>query len=262
MSTRVGGGAGAPAGKTVESKDLGADIQRALELLKALADIGDLEGRKKILLAAGGKEPLTPRTLTAVAAMYARLDMPLTPKGIVRFKAERALIGGNAIAGPVARAYVRALDGGEVLFRIDRTEELELRPADRACLNFLRTWSRVAGAEPMGRLKEALGLGNPPVPKDAQPLMNEYVGLSTVREVSRVTTTRNVTLSSEGLKKMVEAIEAEKAGVAAKDDKLAVAAAAKAEKAAPRPMTATSMPTPKPRPSPSAPKTALPRFPR
>lgn len=254
--------------KTVEAKDLGADIQRALELMKALADLGEIAGRKKILALAGGKEPLTPRSLGAVAALFARLDMPLTPKGILRFKSDRGLVGGNAIAGPVARAYLRAVDGGEVLFRIDRTEELELRPADRACLNFLRTWSRTAGAEPMGRLKEALSLGNPPVPPDAQPLMNEYVGLSTVREVSRVTSTRNVTLSSEGLKKMVEAIEAEKAGVVAKDDKVAAAVAARAdriEKAVPKPMTATSMPTPGARPKivpSSAPKTALPRFPK
>lgn len=252
--------------KTVEAKDLSPDIQRALELLKALTDLGDVVGRKKILVAAGCREPLTPRTLTAVASLFAGLDMPLTPKGILRFKSDRVLVGGNAIAGPVARAYVRALDGGEVLFRIERTEELELRPADRACLNFLRTWSRTAGAEPMGRLKEALGLGNPPVPKGAQSLMNEYVGFSTVREVSRVTSTRNVTLSSEGLRQMVEAIEAEKAGTAAKDDKIAAAiaarAAAKNEKAAPKPMTATSMPVPKPRPSPSVSKTALPRLPK
>ncbi len=250
-----------PPPKTVDAKNLDAGAQRVLELMRALAELGEIEGRKKILTLAGAREPLTPRTLTAIAALYARLDMGFDPRGIARFKAERGLVSGNAIGGQVAKAYVRALDGGEVLFRIDRAEEQELRPADRACLNFLRTWSRTAGAEPMGRLKEALGLGNPPVPKDAQPLMNEYVGVATVREVSRVTTTKNVPLTSEGLRTMVEGLEAEKASSSS--------AAAVAVKAAPKPMTATSMPMPRARPAASsaaaasvAPRTALPRFPK
>jgi septal ring-binding cell division protein DamX len=160
----------------------------------------------------------------------------------------------------VAKAYVRALDGGEVLFRIERTEELELRPADRACLTFLRAWSKTAGAEPMGRLKEVLGLGNPPVSPGAQPLMNEYVGAATVREVSRVTTTRGVSLTSDGLRRMVEAMEAEKAGKPAPTTPQAAAPA-------PRPMTATSMPTARARPAPApaapaAPAPAAPAGPR
>lgn len=239
-----------PPPKTVESKDLSVDSQRALELLKALSDHGDLAGRKKILTAAGGREPPTPRTLNAVTALFAGLDMPLSPRGIGQFKAERGLGTGTQINGAVAKAYARALDGGEVLFRVERTEELELRPADRACLTFLRTWSKTAGAEPMGRLKEALGLGNPPVSPGAQALMNEYVGATTVREVSRITTTRGVPLTSEGLKRMVEAIEAEKAGAPAP-------AAAPVAAPAPRPMTSTSMPTARPRPaSPTAPPPA------
>lgn len=255
-----------PPANTISSKDLSVDSQRALELLKALSDHGDLAGRKKILTAAGGREPPTPRTLAAVTALFQNLDMPLSPRGITQFKAERGLGTGTQITGAVAKAYVRALDGGEVLFRIERTEELELRPADRACLTFLRTWSKVAGAEPMGRLKEALGLGNPPVSPGAQPLMNEYVGVATVREVSRITTTRGVPLTSEGLKRMVEAIEAEKAGKPAP-------AAPAPPAPAPRPMTATSMPTARARPAapatsappaapaPAGPRTALSRRP-
>jgi hypothetical protein len=255
-----------PPAKTVESKDLSVDSQRALELLKALSDHGDLAGRKKILTAAGGREPPTPRTLAAVTALFARLDMPLSPRGIGQFKAERGLGTGTQITGAVAKAYVRALDGGEVLFRIERTEELELRPADRACLTFLRTWSKTAGAEPMGRLKEVLGLGNPPVSPGAQPLMNEYVGAATVREVSRVTTTRGVSLTSDGLRRMVEALEAEKAGTPAP-------VAAQAPPPAARPMTATSMPSARARPAapstsvapaappPAGPRTALSRRP-
>ncbi|HEY1099528.1 MAG TPA: hypothetical protein VGF99_11400 [Myxococcota bacterium] len=261
------GGGGAPAPKTVDAKSLDADVQRALELMRALADLGDIAGRKKILEAAGAREPLTPRSLGAIAALYARLDMPLDPRGIARFKAERALVSGNTIAGPLAKAYVRALDGGEVLFRIDRTEEQELRPGERACLNFLRVWARGIGAEPMGRLKDVLGLGNPPVSKEAQPLMNEYVGVTTVKEIARVTAQKGVPLTNDGLKKMVEAMEAEKAGVAAKEAAVADKLAAKTADKTLKPMTATSMPVPRAKPSTSGPKTALdkstlPRFPR
>jgi hypothetical protein len=218
---RQGGGAGSfgggGGGRTVDVRQLDAESQRAHELLKALSDLGDVVGRRKIIAKAGATEPLTPRALSMIAQHLARLDMPLTPAGIARFKADRGLVGGNALAGPVARAYARAVDGGEVLFRIDRKEELELRPADKAALDFLRQLARSAGAEAVGRLKEALGLGNPPTSSpEAQALMNEYVGIHTVREVARVTTLHRVALTSEAVKGLVEKLEAEKAEKAEK----------------------------------------------
>lgn len=217
---RQGGSAGSYAGggggKTVDVRQLDAESQRAHELLKALSELGDVVGRKKVIAKAGATEPLTPRSLSMIAQHLARLDMPLTPAGIARFKADRGLVGGNALAGPVARAYARAVDGGEVLFRVDRKEELELRPADKAALDFLRQLARSAGAEAVGRLKEALGLGNPPTPSpEAQALMNEYVGVNTVREVARVTTLHRVALTSEAVKGLVEKLEADKAAAEA-----------------------------------------------
>jgi hypothetical protein len=217
---RQGGSAGSYAGgaggKTVDVRQLDAESQRAHELLKALSDLGDAAGRKKIIAKAGASEPLTPRSLSTIADHLARLDIPLTPSGIARFKADRGLVGGNALAGPVARAYARAVDGGEVLFRVDRKEELELRPADKAALDFLRQLARSAGAEAVGRLKEALGRGNPPPPTpEAQALMNEYIGANTVREVARVTTLHRVPLTSEAVKGLVEKLEAEKAATEA-----------------------------------------------
>lgn len=217
-STRIGSnlprhqGAPRPGGdgqRQVQIRDLDGESQRAHELLKALGDAGDTAGRAKILSRAGGREPLTPRTLAAVADLYARLDMPLSPAGILRFKADRGLVGGG-MNTTVAKAFSRALDGGEVLFRIDRKEELALRPADKGALDFLRRFARVFGAEAVGRLKEALNLSNPPVSADAAQLANEYVGLATLREVTRVTTTKGIALHPDALKAMVEGIEAEK----------------------------------------------------
>jgi hypothetical protein len=213
---RHGGSAGTAGagggGRTVDVRQLDAESQRAHELLKGLADAGDVAGRQKLLHKAGVKEPLTPATLVAVARCLAQLDLPLTPVGIARFKADRGLVGGNALAGPVARAYARAIDGGEVLFRVDRKEEAELRPGDKAALEFLRQLARGAGAEAVGRLKEALGLGNPPSSTpEAQALMNEYVGVHTVREVARVTALHRVALTSLAVKEFVVKLEAEKA---------------------------------------------------
>jgi|GEM_PF-1197178 len=232
----VGGGAS----KTVDVRQLDAESQRAHELLKALSDLGDVVGRKKIIAKAGASEPLTPRALSMIARHLARLDMPLTPPGIARFKADRGLVGGNALAGPVARAYARAVDGGEVLFRVDRKEELELRPADKAALDFLRQLARGAGAEAVGRLKEALGLGNPPTSTpEAQALMNEYIGVNTVREVARVTTLHRVALTSEAVKALVEKLEAEKAEKAAAEAGTTTATKLKTKPQAPG--TSTSM---------------------
>ena len=114
----------------------------------------------------------------------------------------------------VIKAYARSVNGGEVLFRVDRGEEANLRPADKACLGFLRTWSRTHGAEALGRLKEALDLGNPPVGADAAPLANEYVGVNTVREVSKASSMRNCPLTPEGMLTLMTQLEAEKATAA------------------------------------------------
>ncbi len=245
IGQRQGGNNGPPSYQggqrgSVDVKNLDAESQRAHELLKALSDLGDAVGRRKILARAGASEPLTPRSLAAVANCLARLDMPLNPKGIARFKADRGLVGGSAIAGGVAEAYVRAVDGGEVLFRVDRKEELDLRPGDKAALVFLRNLAKHAGAEAVGRLKEALNLGNPPTPTpEAAALMNEYVGVNTVREVARVTTLHKVPLESAAVKALVEKLEAEK-------------------EASSEAMTTPSLKAPKPRPAPSfatAPKT-------
>jgi len=242
VGERFGGGNGRQyseqGARNVDVRQLDAESQRAHELLKALSDLGEHAGRKKIIASAGASEPLTPRALTAIATYLARLDIPLTPKGIARFKADRGLVGGSGLAGSVARAYVRAVAGGEVLFRIDRKEELDLRPAEKAALAFLRQLARNAGAEAVGRLKEALGLGNPPTPTpEAQALMNEYIGVNTVKEVAQQTARQGVALTSDAVKAFVERIEADKA-----------AAAGDAPAAAPakpvKPMTATPMPAP------------------
>jgi hypothetical protein len=246
-----GGGAGRAGGrglgdapKQVGVRDLPAEAQRAHELLVALGE-ADRAARSKVLAAAGSREPLTQGGLIAVAGLYARLEMPLTPAGVARFKGDRGLVGGSSLGGPVALAYARALDGGEVLFRVERDEEAALRPADKACLQFLRGWAKARGAEAMGRLKEALDLGNPPVGPDAAALANEYVGGNTIREVSKATSTRNLPLTDAGLKTLVEQLEATKATHKAAEEKAAEVAAARAAKIAARgssePVTSTGL---------------------
>jgi hypothetical protein len=231
---RAGGPGGGDAPRQMGVRDLPAEAQRAHELLVALGEV-DRAGRAKVLGAAGAREPLSSGGLAAVAALYARLEMALTPAGIARFKADRGLVGGSSLGGAVALAYARALDGGEVLFRVDREEELALRPADRACLQFLRGWAKSRGAEAMGRLKEALDLGNPPVGTAAAALANEYVGVNTVREVSKATSTRNLPLTDAGLKALVEQLEAQKAAHKAAEEKTAELAAQRATRLAAKP---------------------------
>ena len=240
----VGGGGGGSAGRAggrgtgeaprqVGVRDLPAEAQRAHELLVALGE-QNRAARAKVLAAAGAAEPLTSSGLAAVAALYARLEMPLTPAGVARFKGDRGLVGGSGVSGPTALAYARALDGGEVLFRIERDEESTLRPADKACLQFLRTFAKARGAEAMGRLKEALDLGNPPLGPGAAALANEYVGLNTVREVSKETSTRHLPMTDAGLRALVEQREAEKTAAAEKATKEAQRQEALAAKAAAR----------------------------
>lgn len=225
--------------KTVSVRDLPQESQAAHEILKELK-VQDPKGRSIVMEHAQVKEPLGQKGLAAVADLFFRLDMPLTTVGIARFKAERGLGSGPNLAGPVARAYARAVVGGEVLFRVDKNEEMNLRPADKACLTFLRTWSRSPGvAEVLGRLKEALDLGNPDVSADAVRLANEYVGAQTVREVSKASSTKNCPLTPEGMRTLAELVEADKAKAAAKP-------AAKGAKPAASPVTspATSPTTP------------------
>ncbi len=210
MSTTRPGATNGPQ-RTVDVKDLPLPSQAAHEILKHLRDV-DAKGRARVLEVAAQQEPVSQNGLAAVAAVFHRLEMPLTNAGIQRFKAERGLGGGTTINQATAKAYARAVNGGEVLFRIDRSEESSLRPADKACLAFLRTWSRSHGAEAVGRLKEALGLGNLPVGPDAASLANEYVGLNTVREVSHASSMRNCALTPEGMNDLVTQLENEAAG--------------------------------------------------
>ncbi len=197
--------------KTVNLRDLPQESQAVHELLKQLKLI-DAKGRTKIIERAGAKEPVTQAGLKAIADLYARLDMPLTQGGVNKFKAERGLGTGPNLAGNVAKAYARAVDGGEVLFRVSAEDEQNLRPADKACLTFLRAWSRTPRcAEHLGRLKEALNLGNPEVSADATALANEYVGASTVREVSKASSMNHCDLTPEGMLQLADKVEAHNA---------------------------------------------------
>jgi hypothetical protein len=200
--------------RTVSIKDLPLESQTAHEILKLLREC-DPRGRARVLEVAHQKDPVTQQGLAGVASLFQRLEMPLSAPGIQRFKADRGLGGGTALNPACAKAYARAVNGGEVLFRVDRGEEANLRPADKACLGFLRTWSRSHGAEAVGRLKEALDLGNPEVGPDAAALANEYVGVNTVREVSKASSMRNCPLTPEGMEALSSQLEAEKAKVAA-----------------------------------------------
>lgn len=197
--------------KTISLKDLPEEMQAAHELLQQLKAV-DPKGRQTLLERAQAKDPITQKSLKDVARFFDAIEMPLSRDGVQQFKAERGLGNGPSLAGPVAKAYARAALGGEVLFRVTADEELALRPADKACLQFLRSWSRTKGVgEQMGRLKEALGLGNPPLGADAAALANEYVGAQTVREVSKASSTKNCALTPEGMQKLIELLEAEKA---------------------------------------------------
>ena len=197
--------------KTVNLRDLPQESQAVHELLKQLKLV-DVKGRTKIIERAQTKEPITQAGLAAIADLYARLDMPLTQSGINKFKAERGLGTGPNLAGNVAKAFARAIDGGEVLFRVTLDEEQHLRPADKACLAFLRQWSRTPRcAEHLGRIKELLDLGNPPVSDDAVALANEYVGAQTVREVSKASSMNRCDLTPEGMLQLAALLESQRA---------------------------------------------------
>ena len=205
--TRLGGvkhnTGGAAAGHgTVSLKDLPEQQQRAYEIVAALKDVNELEVLRQLLERAdaghGVKDPLNARSLHNIAALYDGLGMALTAAGVTRFKQERGLIGG-IITGPIAKAYVRALAGEEILVSVSKAEDATLSPSERACLGFLRELAKKNGAAVLAPVKQQLALGNPPLDDAAAALHNQYVGLQTVKEIAKATTLRRVSLSKEGL---------------------------------------------------------------
>jgi hypothetical protein len=218
IRNNVGGGAGGTGGassggpqqRTVQLKDLPLEEQRAFELLQALTQHNELKLRARVIEAAGCSEPIGLNALRAIAAMYASIGFPLSVAGVQRFKQDRGFTGGTALNGPVAKAYARAVDGNEIIVHVDRGEEQGLRPSEKATLQFLREMSRRCGADELRPVKKALGLGNPPLPPGAAVLENEWVGINTVREIAKATTMREIPLSREGLKRLVQAIQQEK----------------------------------------------------
>lgn len=223
--TRLGGvkhntgGAGASPGwvgeraGTVSLKDLPEEEQRAYEIIEALKQVNEPELLRKLLERAdaghGVKDPVSARSLTNIAALYEGLGMPLSVGGVARFKQERGLAGGT-ISAAIAKAYVRALDGKEILVFVSKAEESTLRPSEKACLSFLRELAKKSGADVLRPVKQQLALGNPPPPSDdAADLSNEYVGLQTVKEIAQATTLRRVSLTKEGLRSLAEALARE-----------------------------------------------------
>lgn len=219
MRNNPGGGGGAggargagAAAERVNVRDLGEEEQRAYELLEALRGIHP-GGRSAVLAQAGTGEPVGAGGLRRVAALYQSLGMPLHARGIARFKADRGLpTGGGLSTAIVCRAYVRALDGNEILIRVERLEEMNLRPSEKAVLRFLREMQQKRGADTLRPVKELLGLKNPPLPGAAEGLENEYVGVSGVREIAHATTMRELPLTPEGWRRLREALEDEANG--------------------------------------------------
>lgn len=212
-----GGGASAgwvgARGGTVSLKDLPEEEQRAYELIDALKHVNELELLRKLLERAdaghGVKEPASARSLKNIAALYEGLGMPLSAPGLARFKQERGLVSGT-ISGPIAKAFVRALDGREILVSVSKAEEATLRPSEKACLAFLRELAKKSGADVLRPVKQPLALGNPrPATDDAADLENEYVGVQTVKEIAQATTLRRVPLTKEGMRSLAETLARE-----------------------------------------------------
>jgi hypothetical protein len=212
--TRLGGvrGGGGQGGSAVGGRGLGAaplnvkDLPEeqalAYQLLDALKTL-DPAARQGVLVTCGGTDPITAQTLSRVAATYASLGMPLTGKAMGRFKADRSLPTGGGIAtASVAKAYARALDGNEILVRVDRGEEMGLRPSERAMLQFLRDMQKKRDAETLRPVKQALGLGNPKLPAAAAGLQNEYVGVGTVKELTTAMTLKSLPLTPDGWRQL------------------------------------------------------------
>ena len=213
VNRNVGGGGNSVAGSAgdrgarVALKDLPLEQQHAWEIIESLREMNELALRAKIVEAAGAKEPVGAAGLRAIAELYESLGMTLSATGVQRFKQDRGLVGGTSLSGAVAKGYARALDGDEVIVRVTRKEEAEqLRPSERAVLGFLRELGKRTGAHALTPVKKALGLGNPPLPDAALELGNEFVGVTTVQEIARATTMREIPLTREGMRALVEAL--------------------------------------------------------
>ncbi|OGQ17278.1 MAG: hypothetical protein A2138_17760 [Deltaproteobacteria bacterium RBG_16_71_12] len=102
---------------------------------------------------------------------------------------------------------MRALDGNEILIRLEKGEDLNLKPSERAALQFLRGMQQKRGADTLRPVKELLGLKNPPLPAAAEGLENEYVGMGTVRELARVTLHEDIPLTPDGWRQLIELLE-------------------------------------------------------
>lgn len=219
IRNNVGGGGGAGgawgAGERsaqVQLKDLPLEEQNAFELVEALRTMNEPQLRARVVEAAGAREPVGAAALRAIAAMYASIGFPLSVAGVARFKHDRGLTGGTSVSGPVAKAYAKALDGNEIIVRVDRAEEAQLRPSEKACLHFLREMAKRCGADELRPVKELLGLGNPPLPDGARVLENEWVGVQGVKEIAHATTMRELPLSRDGLRRLVAAHASEQTG--------------------------------------------------
>jgi hypothetical protein len=188
-----------PQKKAINLRELDGEAQRAFELLDNLKNDNRRSARDRILYAAGARDPVTDRTLRAVADLFATLEIPLTTAGIARFKADRGLTGGIALSGASAVAYARALDGKEILFRLDKHEEVAMRPGESGALKFLRIYAKDQGIDAIRRLKRALDLGNPPLGPRAKALQNEYVGLNTVITLAEVSAKYGWALNPSGM---------------------------------------------------------------
>ncbi len=216
VRNNVGGGGNAVGGRgmgdapaRVSLKDLPLEEQHAWEIIESLKSMSETELRDKIVEAAGATEPVGAGGLKAIAELYESLDMTLSAPGVQRFKQDRGLVGGTSLSGAVAKAYARALDGDEVIVRVNRREESALRPSERACLQFLREFGKRFGAHELTPVKRGLGLGNPPLPEAAQELANEYVGVTTVQEIAKATTMREIPLTRAGLRALAAALREE-----------------------------------------------------
>lgn len=186
----------------VQLKDLPVEEQNAFALLEALSELDDVALRRRVTNGAGVADPVGAAGLRAVAVMYARLGFPLSVAGIARFKQDRGLAGGTSLGGAVARAYARALAGNEIVVRVEKLEERDLRPGERACLQFLRELAKRRTADDLRPVKKALGLGNPPLSPGAAALENEWVGVQTVKALAHATALHATPLSPEGLKQL------------------------------------------------------------
>ncbi|MCC7112225.1 MAG: hypothetical protein IT382_23225 [Deltaproteobacteria bacterium] len=206
----VGGRNAGGAPERVNIRDLPEDAQRAHELLTALSQYS-AAGFDAVTMAAGVKQPVGAIGLKRVAALFESLGMPLHSRGIARFKADRGLpSGGGVSTAVVAKAYVRALDGNEILIRLEKGDEMALKPSERAVLEFLRRMQQKRGADTLRPVKELLGLNNPPQPAAAEGLENEYVGVGTLRELARLTLQRDIALTPDGWRQLIELLKAEK----------------------------------------------------